>query len=96
MNGYADNLQPNIIFTTPTRTFNTATVIVRSHLVFIPVLRILDIEANRFYGGSRRVCGAVLLAGCCARHALLPFVGAGVGHQGHFIKIPFIYKGMDL
>ena len=28
-------------------------------------------------------------------HALCPYIDAAINHQRHFIKIPFINKGMD-
>ena len=38
---------------------------------------------------------AALLTRCYTQHALLPFINAEINHQRHFIKIPFINKGMD-
>ena len=59
----------------------------------IPVLRILDIEANRFY--DHQMYEAALLTRCYTQHALCPFIDAEINHQKHVIKIPFIDKGMD-
>ena len=59
----------------------------------IPVLRILDIEANRFYDRNHQMYEAALLTR--SQHALRPFIDAEINHQRHFIKIPFINKGMD-
>ena len=39
--------------------------------------------------------GAALLTRCYTQHALRPFIDAEINHQGHFIKTPFINKGMD-
>ena len=61
----------------------------------IPVLRILDIEAIRFYDRNHQMYEAALLTRCYTRHALRPFIDAEINHQRHFIKIPFINKGMD-
>ena len=61
----------------------------------IPVLRILDIEANRFYDRNHQMYEAALLTRCYTQHALRPFIDAEINHQRHFIKIPFINKGMD-
>ena len=61
----------------------------------IPVLRIFDIEANRFYDRNHQMYEAALLTRCYTQHALRPFIDAEINHQRHFIKIPFINKGMD-
>ena len=61
----------------------------------IPVLRILDIEANRFYDRNHQMYEAALLTRCYTQHALRPIIDAEINHQRHFIKIPFINKGMD-
>ena len=37
----------------------------------------------------------VLRIRCYTQHALRPFIDAEINHQRHFIKIPFINKGMD-
>ena len=62
----------------------------------IPVLHILDIEANRFYDRNHQMYEAALLTRCYTQHALPPFIDAEINHQRHFIKIPFINKDMDL
>ena len=61
----------------------------------IPVLCILDIEADRFYDRNHQMYEAALLTRCYTQHALRPFIDAEINHQKHFIKIPFINKGMD-
>ena len=38
---------------------------------------------------------AAHLTRCYTQHALRPFIDAEINHQRHFIKIPFINKGMD-
>ena len=60
----------------------------------IPVLRILDIEANRFYDKNQQMYEAALLTRCYTQHALRTFINAEI-NQRHFIKITFINKGMD-
>ena len=62
----------------------------------IPVLRILDIEANRFYDRNHQMYESALLTRCYTQHALRPFIDAEINHQRDFIKIPFINKGIDL
>ena len=62
----------------------------------IPVLRILDIEANMFYDRNHQTYEAALLTRCYTQHALCPFIDAEINHQRHFIKIPFINKGIVL
>ena len=68
-----------------------------SFLSFLPisVFSILDIEANRFYDRNHQMHEAALLTRCYTQHALHPFNDAEINHQRHFIKIPFINKGMD-
>ena len=46
----------------------------------ISVLRILDTEANKFYDRN---------------HRLRPFIDSEINHKRHFIKIPFINKGIE-
>ena len=38
---------------------------------------------------------AALLTRCYTQNALRPSIDAEISHQRHFIKIPFINKGMD-
>ena len=47
----------------------------------ISVLRILDIEANRFYDRNHQKYEAALLARCYTQHALRPFIDAEINHQ---------------
>ena len=61
----------------------------------ISVLRSLDTEANKFYDRTNRSYDAALLTRCCTQHALRPFIDSKINHIRHFIKIPFINKGMD-
>ena len=62
----------------------------------ILVLRILEIEAYRFYERNHQMYEAALLTRCYTQLAFRPFIGAEINHQRHFIKIPFINKGMAL
>ena len=61
----------------------------------ILVLRSLDMEANKFYYISNRLYDAALLTRCYTQHALRPVIDSKINHVRHFIRIPFIYKGMD-
>ena len=61
----------------------------------IPVLRILDIEANRFYDRNHQVYEAALLTRCYTKHALRPCIDAEINHQRHFINfidLPSIFQ----
>ena len=61
----------------------------------ISVLRSLDTEANKFYDRTNRLYDAALLTRCYTQHALRPVIDSKINHIRHFIKIPFINKGMD-
>ena len=61
----------------------------------ISVLRSLDTEANKFYDRTNRSYDAALLTRCYTQHALRPVIDSKINHIRHFIKIPFINKGMD-
>ena len=61
----------------------------------ISVLRCLDTEANKFYDRTNRLYDAALLTRCHTQHALRPVIDSKINHIRHFIKIPFINKGMD-
>ena len=61
----------------------------------IPVLRILDIDANRIYGREHQMYEAAILTRCYTRHALHPLNDSEINHKRHFIKIPYINKGID-
>ena len=58
-------------------------------------LRSLGTEANKFYDRTNRLYDAVLLTRCYTQHALRPVIDSKINHIRHFIKIPFINKGMD-
>ena len=61
----------------------------------ISVLRILDTEANKFYDRNHQLYDAALLTRCYPQHALRPFIDSEANHKQHFIKIPFINKGIE-
>ena len=61
----------------------------------ISVLRSLDTEAYKFYDRTNRLYDAALLTRCYTQHPLRPVIDSKINHVGHFIKIPFINKGMD-
>ena len=61
----------------------------------ISVLRSLDTEANKFYDRTNRLYDAASLTRCYTQHALRPVMDSKIDHIRHFIKIPFINKGMD-
>ena len=52
-------------------------------------------EANKFYDRTNRLYDAALLTRCYTQHALRPVIDSKINHIRHFIKIPFINKGMD-
>ena len=59
------------------------------------MLRSLDTEANKFYDRTNRLYDAALLTRCHTQYALRPVIDSKINHIRHFIKIPFINKGMD-
>ena len=61
----------------------------------ISVLRSLDTEANKFYNRTSLLYDVALLTMCYTQHALRPVIGSKINHIRHFIKMPFINKGMD-
>ena len=61
----------------------------------IPVLCILDIEANGFYDGNHQMYEAARLTRCYTQHALHPLIDSEINHGRDCIKIPFINKGID-
>ena len=68
-----------------------------SYLSSLPIsfLRSLDTEADKFYDRTNRLYDAALLTRCYTQHDLRPFIDSKINHKRHFIKIPFINKGMD-
>ena len=58
-------------------------------------LRKLDEETNKFYGGKHDLFHTSLLTRCYTQHALRPYIYSEMNHIRHFIKIPFMNKGID-
>ena len=61
----------------------------------IASLRKLDEEANKFYDSKHDLYHTALLTRCYTQHALRPYIDSETNHIRHFIKIPFINKGID-
>ena len=68
-----------------------------SFLSFLPisVLRILDTEAYKFYDRNHQLYDTTVLTRSYTQHALRPFIDSETNHKRHFIKIPFINKGIE-
>ena len=60
----------------------------------ISVLRNLELEANKLYDRANKLYEAALLTRCYVQHFLNPYIDSEVSLKRHFIKIPFINKGM--
>ena len=58
-------------------------------------LRKLDEEANKFYDRKHDLYEVALLTRCYTQHALCPYIASEINHIRHFIKIPFINKGIE-
>ena len=61
----------------------------------IASLRKLYEEANKFFDGKHGLYHTALLTRCYTQHALRPYIDSEMNHIRHFIKIPFINKGID-
>ena len=61
----------------------------------ISSLRKLDDEANKFYDRKHDLYEVALLTRCYTQHALRPYIDSEINHIRHFIKIPFINKGIE-
>ena len=61
----------------------------------ISSLRKLHDEANKFYDRKHDLYEAALLTRCYTQHALRSYIDSEINHIRHFIKIPFIYKGIE-
>ena len=48
-----------------------------------------------FYDRNHQMYEAALLTRCYTQHALHPVIDYEIDHKRHFIKIPFINKGID-
>ena len=62
-------------------------------LFAISVLRSLDTEA-KFYDSNHQLYDAALFTRCYTQHALPLYIDSKINHKRHFIKIPFINKGI--
>ena len=63
--------------------------------LIIPSLRKLYEEAYKFYDSKHDLYHTALLTRCYTQHALRPYIDSEMNHIRHFIKIPFINKGID-
>ena len=61
----------------------------------ISVLRNLELEANKLYDRANKLYKAALLTRCYVQPFLSPYIHSEVNHKLHFIKIPFINKGIE-
>ena len=61
----------------------------------IASLRKFDEEVNKFYDIKHDLYHTALLTRCYTQHGLRPYIGSEMNHIRHFIKIPFINKGID-
>ena len=50
---------------------------------------------SKFYDRNHQLYDAALLTRCYTQHALRPFIDSEINHKRHFIKIPFINKGIE-
>ena len=62
----------------------------------ISVLRNLELEANKLYDRANKLYKAAFLTRCYVQHFLCPYIDSEVNHKRHFIKIPFINKGIEI
>ena len=62
----------------------------------ISVLRVLDTGAKNIYNRNHQLYYAALLSRCYTQHALRPFIDSETNDKLHFIKIPFLDKGIEL
>ena len=69
-----------------------------SRLVTLSIssLRNSDIEANKFNDRAHLLYDAAILSRCYTQHALRPYIESKINHIRHFIKIQFVYKGIEL
>ena len=63
--------------------------------LFISSLHKLDDEANKFYDRKHDLYEAALHTRCYTQHALRPYIDSEIYHTRHFIKLPFITKGIE-
>ena len=61
----------------------------------ISVLRNLELEANKLYDRANNLYKAADQTRCYVQHILSPYIDSVINHKRHFIKTPFINKGME-
>ena len=61
----------------------------------ISSLRRLDEEASKVYDRKHDLYEAALLTRCYIQHDLRPYIDSVINNIRHFIKIPFIKKGIE-
>ena len=61
----------------------------------ISSLRKLDEEANKFSDRKHDLYEVALLTRCYTQHAFRSYIDSEINHIRHFIKIPFINKGIE-
>ena len=61
----------------------------------ILVLHNLESGANKLYDRVNKLYNAALLTRCYVQYFLSPYIDSEVNHKRHFIKIPFINKGLE-
>ena len=61
----------------------------------ISILLNLELEANKYYDRANKLYKAALLTRFYVQHVFSPHINSEVNHKRHFIKIPFINKGME-
>ena len=61
----------------------------------IPVVHNLELVANKLYDRANKLYKAALLTRCYVQHFTSPDIDFEVNHKRHFIKIPFINKGIE-
>ena len=66
-----------------------------SYLSSLPISVLRSLDTNKFNDRTNRLYDAALLTRCYTQHALRPVIDSKINHIRHFIKIPFINKGMD-
>ena len=61
----------------------------------ISSLRKSDDEANKFYDRKHDLYEAALFTRCYTQHALRLYIDSEINYIRHFVKIPFINKGIE-
>ena len=61
----------------------------------ISVLRVIKSEVNKFYDRYHPLYDDALLTRCYTQHALRPNIDSETNHKRHFMKVPFINKGLQ-